>query len=189
MNISESVSEKPRRGRPRSWRSVWADDARMRGLTPDSCRSSRSRLNWTLLVSVVGIARQHLDDDERLVLWGATEDELRRGAPWPKGWQLAAYEIGRLVDEHADDHTAGARFLGAAVDARRRGVSWRDIRAHFREQRLGKRSGDSVSLLLTLARAVDEYRSQYPATTRRQIVAAVEGLLASVRDDEQEAAS
>lgn len=183
MTIPETVSEKPRRGRPRSWRRVWADDSRMGGVVPDSCRCTRSRVNWTLLVTVVGIAQRQLDDDERLVLWGATEDDLRRGAPWPRGWQLAAYEIGRLVDGY-DDKDA-AEFLRVAVDARRRGLSWRDIRAHFREQRLGRREGSAVSLLLILSRAVDEYRSQYPATTRRQIVAAVEGLLDDVRGGQE----
>ncbi len=180
--ISESGSEKPHRGRPRSWKRNLAEDLRRRGLSPSDCRCERSQLNNAYRLSATGPALRLLTPEERTVLFGATDDELRRGGTFPRGWDSAALELGRLLHGiDADDDTA-RRFLLIAVNGRRDGVSWRAIRSHFRSLRLGERCGNAVSLLSELARTVDAYRSRFPATTDQMIAGAVRSLLGIVSE-------
>lgn len=175
--ILESGSEKPRRGRPRSWRRNLAEDLRRRGLSPEDCRCERSRMNNAYRLTATGPALRLLTAEEHTILFGATDDDLRRSGTFPRGWDSAALELGRLLHGiDADDDTA-RRFLLIAVDARRDGISWRDIRSHFRKLRLGERCGNAVSLLLELSRTVDAYRSRFPATTDQMIAGAARSLL------------
>jgi hypothetical protein len=181
--ISESGSEKRRRGRPRSWKRNLAEDLRRRGLSPSDCRCERSQMNNAYRLSALGPALRLLTAEERTVLFGATDDELRSGGTFPRGWDSAALELGRLLHGiDADDDTA-ADYLRVAVNARRDGVSWRAIRSHFRSLRLGERQGNALSLLSELARTIDCYRSRFPATTDQMIVGAVESLLEVVSEE------
>lgn len=180
--ISESGSEK-RRGRPRSWKRNLAEDLRRRGMSPEDCRCERSQMNNAYRLSATGPALRLLTPDERSILFGATDDELRRGGTFPRGWDSAALELGRLLHGiDADDGTARG-YLLIAVNARRDGISWRAIRSHFRSMRLGERCGNAVSLLLELSRTVDAYRSRFPATTDQMIAGAVRSLLEAVSEE------
>ena len=181
--ISESGSGKRGRGRPRSWKRNLADDLRRRGLSPEDCRCERSQLNNAYRLSATGPALRLLTAEERTALFGATDDELRRGGAFPRGWDSAALELGRLLHGIEADDDAAQRFLLIAVNARRDGVSWRAIRSHFRSLRLGERQGNALSLLSELARTIDCYRSRFPATTDQMIVGAVESLLEVVCDE------
>jgi len=179
---SESVSEKPRRGRPRSWKRNLAEDLRRRGLSPSDCRCERSQMNNAYRLSATGPALRLLTPEERTVLFGATDDELRRGCTFPRGWDSAALELGRLLHGIDADDEAARRFLLIAVNARRDGVSWRAIRSHFRSLRLGERQGNAIALWIELSRTIDAYRSRFPATTDQMIVGAVESLLEVVSE-------
>jgi hypothetical protein len=150
----------------------------MRNAYPEGYNCHRSRLNWTLLISVVGRIKENLSDDEQIVLFGVPWAQIDSIGGWPRGFPSVAYELGRLVDE---DPEYAVECLRAVVDARRRGICWRGCRAHVRNMRLGRREGNAVALTVALSRAVDAYQTQYPATTRQQIEAAVEMLLVAVR--------
>jgi hypothetical protein len=179
--ISESGSEKRKRGRPRTWIRTFADDLDRRGLLPD-CGCQRSRTNEAYRAAATGSAVRLLSAGERVVLLGVDDDRRRAGSALPRGWASAALEIGRLLEGIAGDDDTARGFLLVAVHARRDGVSWRAIRSHFRALRLGERRGNAVSLLTELARTVDSYRSRFPATTDQMIAGAVRSLLEVVSE-------
>jgi hypothetical protein len=180
--ISETVSEKPRRGRPRSVVREVADGMdRMLGVS--GCQ--RTKVNEAYRLRATGRAFD-LTDDEQRILFGSTKAEIWSGkgpGKFPPGWQTAAEEIGRfLVSVGADDDTA-ADYLRVVVQARRDGIGWRRIRSHFRSLRLGERRGDVRPLLLELARTVDAYRSRFPATPDEIVVAAARRLVVVLSDE------
>ena len=178
---SESVSEKRRRGRPRSVvREVADRHHRMFG--GSGCQ--RTKVNEAYRLRATGRAFD-LPDDEQRAVFGFTQAEIMAGkgpGKFPPGWQTAAEEIGRfLVSIAADDDTA-ADYLRVVVQARRDGIGWRAIRSHFRSLRLGERQGNAIALWIELSRTIDAYRSRFPATTDQMIVGAVESLLEVVSE-------
>jgi hypothetical protein len=180
--ISETVSEKPRRGRPRSVVREVADGMD-RMLRISGCQ--RTKVNEAYRLRATGRAFD-LPDDEQRVLFGSTKAEIWSGkgpGTFPPGWQTTAEEIGRfLVSVGADDDTA-AEYLRVVVQARRDGIGWRRIRSHFRSLRLGERRGDVRPLLLELARTVDAYRSRFPATPDETVLAAAHRLVVVLSDE------
>jgi hypothetical protein len=180
--ISESVSEKPRRGRPRSVVREVADGMdRMLGVS--GCQ--RTKVNEAYRLRATGRAFD-LPDDEQRILFGSTKAEIWSGkgpGKFPPGWQTAAEEIGRfLVSIGADDDTA-ADYLRVVVQARRDGIGWRRIRSHFRSLRLGERRGNAIALWIELSRTIDAYLARFPATTKQMVVGAVESLLEVVSEE------
>jgi hypothetical protein len=174
--ISEPGSEKRKRGRPRSiMREVAEDFDRKLGIS--GCE--RTKVNEAYRVHSLRIACT-LSDDEQRILLGTTEKELWQGkgsGRFSVGWPSAAVEIGRFLLSLGEDESAEAEWLRVAVNARRNGIPWRDIRSHFRALRLGKRQGNAMALTTELARTIDGYRSRFPATTDQQMIGAVESLL------------
>jgi hypothetical protein len=135
-------------------------------------------MNVAYRAAANGPAMRLLSADERTVLLGASDDELRRGTKtFPRGWESVAVEIGRLLSSLGADDETERGYLLVAVNARRDGASWRTIRSHFRALRLGKRQGNAMALTTELARTIDGYRSRFPATTDQQMIGAVESLL------------
>ena len=175
--ISESVSKKRKRGRPRSWTRERAD--RYDRMFPDS-NCERTKMNQAYRLGALRIAFD-LPDDEQRILFGFTKTEAFAGkartGKFPKGWGNTADEIGRFLVSLAGDESAEAEWLRIAVNARRNGIPWRDIRSHFRALRLGQRQGNAMALTTELARTIDGYRSRFPATTDQQMIGAVESLL------------
>jgi hypothetical protein len=176
--VSESGSEKRRRGRPRSSPRDLADQI-LPGSGCDRTRANTGYRLWALYT-----VHDVLTNEEQRILLGATLEEVRLGrACMPRGWDSAAVEIGRLIvctlAEGCEDDTARG-YLLIAVNARRDGIPWRAIRSHYRSLRLGERCGNTLSLLSELTRTIDGYRSRFPATTDRMIVGAVESLLGIV---------
>jgi hypothetical protein len=174
--ISESGSEKPRRGRPRSVvREVSDRHDRLLGVS--GCQ--RTKMNEAYRLRATGRVFD-LPDDEQRLLFGCTKSEIMAGkgpGKFPPGWQTAAEEIGRfLVSIGADDDTA-AEYLRVVVQARRDGIPWRAVRSHFRSLRLGERQGNAIALWIELSRTIDAYLARFPATTKQMIVGAVESLL------------
>lgn len=180
--ISETVSEKPRRGRPRSIVREVADRYdRMLGVS--GCQ--RTKVNEAYRLRATARAFDLSDDDQR-VLFGATKAEIWSGkgpGKFPPGWQTTAEEIGRFLVSIDADKAAAADALGAVVQARRDGLGWRAIRSHFRSLRLGERCGSIRPLVLELARTVDAYRSRFPATPPEVLVAAARRLIVALSDD------
>ena len=177
--ISEPVSEKRRRGRPRSYARTYADKLQDISSIHESCGSERGRTNTAYRLLCLGKVRRLLSVEELQTLLGFTWEELRDGIkPFPRGWDSAANEIGRFI---ADDETA-RDYLLVAVNARRDGMPWRLIRSHFRNLRLGERQGNSLSLLTELARTVDDYCLRFPATTHQMITGAANSLLEIVSE-------
>jgi len=178
---SETVSEKPRRGRPRSIMRDVSDDLN-RIARSSGCQ--RTKMNEAYRQRATGRAFDMPDDEQRILL-GTTQAEILAGKGPPKfrpGWETAADEIGRLlVSIGADDDTA-ADYLRVAVQARRDGISWRGIRSHFRSLRLGERRGNAIALWVELSRAIDAYLARFPATTKQMVVGAVESLLEVVSE-------
>jgi hypothetical protein len=177
---SESVSEKRRRGRPRTSPRELADEI-LPGPGCDRTRANQGYRLWALY-SVHDL----LTDAEQRDVFGAALHDVRLGrAAMPRGWDSAAVEIGRLLvwsrAEGADDDTARG-YLQVAVNARRDGVSWRAIRSHFRILRLGERQGNAVALSIELSRTIDAYLARFPATTKQMLVGAVESLLEVVSE-------
>jgi len=179
--ISETVSEKPRRGRPLSVVREVADDlnriARIAG-----CQ--RTRMNEAYRYRAT-VRAYDLPDDEQRILLGTTKAEAWSGkgpAKFRPGWETTAEEIGRfLVSIDADDDTA-AEYLRVAVQARRDGLGWRAIRSHFRSLRLGERRGNAIALWIELSRTIDAYLARFPATTKQMVAGAVESLLEVVSE-------
>lgn len=179
---SESVSEKRRRGRPRSIIREVADDlnriARIAG-----CQ--RTRMNDAYRQRATGRAFD-LPDDEQRILLGTTKAEAWSGkgpAKFRPGWETTAEEIGRFLVSIAADDDAAADYLRVAVNARRDGVSWRAIRSHFRSLRLGERRGNAIALWIELSRSIDAYLARFPATTKQMVIGAVESLLEVVSEE------
>jgi hypothetical protein len=175
--ISESVSGKRKRGRPRTWIRESADQyGRMFG----GSNCERTNTNEAYRLRAVRIAFD-LPDEEQRVLFGFTKAEAWNGKAgtgrFPPGWKTAAEEIGRFLVSLAGNKSAETEWLRVAIEARRNGIPWRDIRSHFRAIRLGKRQGNAISLTTELARTIDGYRSRFQATTDQQMIGAVESLL------------
>lgn len=179
--ISESGSEKRRRGRPRSWTRLFADDLDRNGLL-SNCGCERSRTNEAYRAAAMGPALRLLTAEERVVLLGVNDEQRRSGGPLPRGWSSAALEIGRLLERIDDDDETIRGYLLIAVNARRDGIPWRAIRSHFRTLRLGERCGNALSLLSELARTIDAYLARFPATTKQMVAGAVESLLEVVSE-------
>ena len=181
-NIPETVSEKPRRGRPRSIVREVADRYdRMLGVP--GCQ--RTKVNEAYRLRATGRAYDLPDNEQRILLGTTKADAMSGKGPgkFPPGWQTAAEEIGRfLVSIAADDDTA-ADYLRVAVQARRDGISWRGIRSHFRSLRLGERRGNAIALWIELSRTIDAYLARFPATTKQMVVGAVESLLEVVSEE------
>jgi len=116
------------------------------------------------------------DPDTQKTIFGATFIEVGAGKFFAKGWHCAAEAAGRWIQAGYDPQEA----VEIMTDARRRGISFSEIAAHFRQLRLGKRRGN---LLLALARTVDHYRKQFPDTTQEQERAAVSALLELLEQD------
>lgn len=173
--ISESGSEKRRAGRPRCDARLFVDSLPL-GLSPDGCL--RTKTNHGYRCRALSTVLRILSPDERQALLGCSAEDIQRGVSrFPRGWDTTAEEIGRFLAAVDADEDTAADYLRVAVNARRSGISWRAIRSHFRTMRLGEREGNALSLLSELARAVDSYRSRFPATTNQMITGAVRSLL------------
>jgi hypothetical protein len=175
MSISETVSKKPRRGRPRAL----VREILKNGMGVQGC--DRTRVNWAYRVVAVGLFTD-LPDDEQRAVWGCTGAAIANGSgKFPPGWDTAAEEIGRLVAHESPDDEQEQAYARTVVTARQAGRSWSDIRGHFRALRIGSRAGSAGALLSELCRVVDEYRARFPATDPAECVSAVEQLLEIVQ--------
>jgi hypothetical protein len=179
--VEDSSEKKPPRGRPRGYvRQV----AELIGATIKTDGGPRARVNAAYRQEWFRVFR-HAPEELQLQLHGATFAQIAQGNSWKPGWETMGESIGRalragtVTDEEA---------LDIAADARARGMSYGYIAAHFRRLRLGERGGNSISLCKALAATVDRYQARFPGTTATQRLAAVEDLLAIIRQEQTEKA-
>jgi len=177
--ISENFSETPKRkrGRPRGHQRNFMEELPPM-LRADGC--TRTLID-TAFAAVTMQVVQNTDADTQRAVWGCTGDDIRDGTRnLPKGWKTAAVSIGKYLEATDDDP---ARVAGIVAEARRDGISFGDIAAHFRRLRLGDREGNAHSLTMALARALDEYRKRFPKTTDQQERDALQQLWLSSQDE------
>ena len=181
--IPEKSSGNKKRGRPKSFIATQADGAMGRNLTE---KGHRSRVNAVYRQAWLKVAFK-CDPENFQRIFGASKEELQSGAKdFPAGWQTEGESIGRaLVDGSVD----AEQVLEIVLKARENKIPAGQIAAHFRNLRLGQKSGNSVSLVMALARTLDRYQIQFAATTQAQRIAAVESLLEIVAEDSQREAA
>ena len=176
--ISENFSETPKRkrGRPRGENSHKVEFYKKMNCLPEG--GTRTKSEWAFSMKFFN-AIHNADADTQRAVWGCTYAQISAGTHRPpKGWQTAAGSVGRYLAATDDDP---AHVAGIVVKARRDGISFGDIAAHFRRLRLGDRKGNAVSLTQALARALDEYRKRFPKTTDEQARAALHNVADQLR--------
>jgi hypothetical protein len=174
--ISENLSGKPKRGRPRSEHRHEREVFDSMGLTADGCE--RTKMDWSYLMVCLGAITKSDPDTQRLIL-GCTTSDLRSGKPFPRGFRSAAVSAGRFISAVGAD---GGDVVRVLAEARRKGVLWRDIAVHYRKLRLGEREGNVWTLTKAFGRTVDEYRKRFPKTTDQQVRDALKALLGMLEE-------
>jgi len=175
METDSQNKPKAKRGRPKSWQRELNDS--LGNLKPDGCtRTQVNHAHGMILVSMFS----HATEQDQRDLCGHTESEIMAGTAKQLRWHSAANEIGRYVEAIGDTDEVRAAVLSVILDARRNGMNWGAIAAHFRKQRLGQRKGNAISMMTHLCRAFDEYMAKFPATTHEMQVAAIRNLMDTV---------
>ncbi len=166
-SIAETVSEntpKPKRGRPKSWTGNFIDKL-PRYLVREGCRRTQMSYGWESVFTAMTI---RADDATKTCIGEVTKHRMAKV-------EVARYmALPGAMSEEA--------VLETIKNALNTGVSWKAIRAHFRELRLGQRQGNALSLYAHLSAAYDEYILRFPATTQKQRIAGIQNLLESVDD-------
>ena len=159
----------PKRGRPRSYdRQIL--ESLPTNLKAEGCtRTQMDDLRSSRIMVHVG---DKCDEETQRLVLGTNVQSLRAGtAKTSKGFPTMAREAMRWTDKAGVDIS---ETVSVIANARREAFSYADIRAHFRNLRLGKREGDEQSLALAIRRTVLEYRQRFPLTTTEQVQAALE---------------
>ncbi len=182
-NISEKSSENKKRGRPKSFIAREAEGTMGRILTD---KGHRSRVNAVYRQAWIEVAFK-CDPETFQRIFGATKEELQSGKKdFPSGWQTEGESIGRAI---VDGSVEAEEAVEIVRKARANKIPAVQVAAHFRMLRLGQKSGNSISLVMVLARTLDRYQIQFPATTQAQRIAAVQSLLEIVEQASGEEAA
>jgi hypothetical protein len=187
LAISETVSEikpKAKRGRPKSFACLHAEGLERSGLGLLNAHSKRAKVDYAHRMAVLSAIRKAGEETQTRV-FGFTLNDVMLGTHYfPPGYDTAATEIGRWIATHDaldEEKHAAIEIVTAARDE---GISWADIRAHFRNLRLGEKQGNALSLFAHLARAYDEYIRNFPATTQDARIGGINNLLDAVENPE-----
>lgn len=169
--VSENISQKvpPKRGRPRGFQRTFMEHAPREGACIRTQINEGFRAAFLAALSCAGTEMQ-------CTIWGCTDAEIMtKAGRFPKGFLTVAESAGRYIEATGADDQAVVRIV---ADARKQGISFGDIAAHFRRLRLGEKVGNVRSLTIALARTLDEYRKRFPKTTDAQVreALAAEGL-------------
>jgi hypothetical protein len=178
-SVLETIS-KNKQGRPKGYQSRLLE-AGVLIQQPDG--GHRTKVNWVFMLDVLQLVTSSSKDIQQIV-WGCTSDDLESGKKkFPPGWMTFAPEIGRYIANADDDEKQ--TVLHVIVDARERGLSWRDIGSHFRTLRLGEKSGNRAALISALCRTVNQFRQQFPKTPDSVVDEALQITLLAVRSKEE----
>lgn len=186
METFSENTPKPKRGRPKTHQGVWLDGLIKNNLGPLEIHTRRGKMDYIYRLETLRAIQKMKPETQEIIL-GFPLDNVKNGTkPFPPGYDTAATEIGRFIESRNDNAEAVDAAMEILIDARTRGIPWRDIRAHFRKLRLGEKQGNALSLTMQLARALDDYTRKFPATTKAVRVAAIRNLLAIVEDESTE---
>ena len=169
--ITESFPEKPKRGRPRHPRYAFGESVGEGHFRTD--RHVRNAIHWGAFIGGVMDAGPEYE----IVILGGTGANRPKLAP--RGLKAAATEAHRYAESLGTDEALRS-VVQQVADAKREGVPWGDITSHYRQLRLGARSGNPDSLMLLLARTLDDYQRRFPGTTREMQRQAVTMLLGAI---------
>lgn len=172
MTIPETVSEKPRRGRPRSHARRRLDTL---GPSIDTAgKTARTQLAWVYGQATTGYVDALLEpDDQRVFLGRRTRgDRLAAFSGYPRGYTGFAVEFGRWA-EGLDAGTICQSLADCAACLRDGRTTFAHLAACYRKARLGGKAGTPLALARHLTRALDAYLRRFPATTEAEIRAAV----------------
>lgn len=184
METDSKNTPKPKRGRPKSFTRYYAEALDKTQRMPESCGSNRSKIDTTFRQMFFNAYHDASVEIQIRVMEFSTADILAGSGKLPRGYPTAATEIGRWIEGAPESEKAEAATVALQIvaDARDKGISWRDIRTHFRKMRLGEREGNALSLFRHLARAYDEYIAKFPDTAQQARVGGVANLLNAIEE-------
>ena len=173
-NNMENFSEKKKRGRPQSCRREYAEE--IAKLCQWDDKSTRHQINMSYVFDSHKFIKEA---GAEVAIWGMTSKDP--GFAWPKGFQTAAVEMGKYIYAGADE-SAAVEFM---AQARKDGVPFGDIAAHFKRFRLGNKEADAWHLTTRLVKFVNEYAKTFPNITQQQMITATENLRDMLIEDLQ----
>ena len=165
----DSSKNKRKRGRPKS---ATGDYAEKEGSFL-SDGGNRTQINACYRQAWMQVAlRQNKQTQQKI--FGATSDEIMNGTKrLPPGWQTEGESIGRaLISGSVEEDEA----VDIVLNARANKVSGCVIASHFRKIRLGEKSGCAIALTSALLKTCNRYQRQFPATTKKQRLGAIQNL-------------
>jgi hypothetical protein len=171
-----SSNNKPKRGRPKKLIRHCSDLLIEKGYDDGEPKSKRSELNWYLFTQFVGGVKK-ADEATQLRIFGCTWQDLKNGTGrFPLGMKTASIEIARWIglDDELGERTKAAVDRVDQLLAEK--FSWREIETAFKENRIGSRPGNSLSLVQCLTRAINDYLGKHPSTTQETVDHAIEVL-------------
>jgi hypothetical protein len=177
--MTAPAEPKKTRGRPREFQRQWMEDLPGQA-KPEGCL--RTKMNFINGLEFESAAMDAPEEEQVAILGHSFNQKPSKGPFFPKGYRTAALEAGRWIKAGGEPAVA----VSVVADARRAGISFGDIAAHFRALRLGEKEGDETALLLKLCRALAEYRKTFPKTTNQQARWAVARLLQIIEEREAE---
>ena len=164
-----SSNNKPKRGRPKKLLRHCSDLSIEKGYHNGEPKSKRSELNWFLFTEFIK-AVQKADEATQLKIFGCTWQDLLNGTDrFPLGMKTASIEIARWIgldDELGERAKAAVDRVDQLLAEKR---SWREIETHFKENRIGIRPGNSLSIAHCLTRAINDYLGKHPSTTQKTV--------------------
>ena len=160
-----SSNNKPKRGRPKGFMRKLSDCSKQ--YLPDQL-SKRGELHYSLFVCFAG-AISKADEATQLRILGSTWQDMKNGNRFPLGLRTASIEIGRWIGygDGSDERKKLAVELVDQLLTEKR--SWREIQTHFKERRIGTRTGNSLSIVHCLTRAINDYLGKHPSTTQKTV--------------------
>jgi hypothetical protein len=178
----DSSKNKRKRGRPRSATGKYAKDQGS-FLTEGGHRTQINacyRQAW-----IVTARRQNKEIQQKI--FGATPEEIINGTKrMPQGWQTEGESIGRaLISGSVEEDEA----VDIVLNARANKIPACVIASHFRKIRLGEKSGCAFALTSALLKACNRYQRQFPATTKKQRLSAIQNLFDLFQSQRTELAS
>jgi hypothetical protein len=178
--MEDSSKNKRRRGRPRSATGEYAKDQGS-FLSDGGHRTQINACYRQAWMSVAG--RQNKEIQQKI--FGATTEEIMSGTKrLPLGWQTEGESIGRaLISGSVKEDEAVDIVLNARGDK----VPACVIASHFRKIRLGEKNGCALALTSALLKACNKYQRQFPATTKKQRLTAIQNLFDLFQGQQMEA--
>lgn len=158
----ETVSETTKRkvGRPKS--KFWETAKMLGSHGAEGC--ARTKLDYVRMIFILGAVQKDRSDEDQHLALGITKADFRSGkGTFAPGFRTMAVEACRWCEASGANRRQAANII---IDARRRGLSFPDLYAHFRRLRLGDRKGSKEGFLLAIERTVNDHLRRFSGTDR-----------------------